>query len=100
MGAVAAHGEDGKVSQQGADHQLKDLDAGALFVLKSKGNTPTSCFMQYFTPCFFFLYAVSILSLQNLSFFLSFYSLPFSFSPLFLYPFMFLLIKSLLFLLL
>jgi len=88
MGAVAAHGEDGKVSQQGADHQLKDLDAGALFVLKSKGNTPTSCFMQYFTPSIFFLYAVSILSLQNL------------FSPLFLYPFMFLLIKSLLFLLL
>ncbi|KAH8497929.1 hypothetical protein H0E87_017004 [Populus deltoides] len=38
MGAVAAHGEDGKVSQQGADHQLKDLDAGALFVLKSKGS--------------------------------------------------------------
>ncbi|KAG6761796.1 hypothetical protein POTOM_035032 [Populus tomentosa] len=38
MGAVAAHGEDGKVSQQGADHQLKELDAGALFVLKSKGS--------------------------------------------------------------
>ncbi|KAL9333055.1 hypothetical protein Peur_073194 [Populus x canadensis] len=38
MGTVAAHGEDGKVSQQGADHQLKDLDAGALFVLKSKGS--------------------------------------------------------------
>lgn len=38
MGAVAAHGEDDKVSQQGADHQLKDLDAGALFVLKSKGS--------------------------------------------------------------
>ncbi|KAG6763116.1 hypothetical protein NC652_024105 [Populus alba x Populus x berolinensis] len=38
MGAVAAHGEDGKVSQQEADHQLKELDAGALFVLKSKGS--------------------------------------------------------------
>ncbi|KAJ6985978.1 GABA transporter 1 [Populus alba x Populus x berolinensis] len=38
MGAVAAHGEDGKGSQQGADHQLKELDAGALFVLKSKGS--------------------------------------------------------------
>lgn len=99
MGAVAAHGEDGKVSQQGADHQLKDLDAGALFVLKSKGNTPTSCFMQYFTPCFFFLYAVSILSLQNLSFFLSIPCLLVSLL-FFLYPFVFLLIKSLLFLLL
>lgn len=38
MGADAAHGEDGKASQQGADHQLKELDAGALFVLKSKGS--------------------------------------------------------------
>ncbi|CAK7329282.1 unnamed protein product [Dovyalis caffra] len=39
MGTVAAYVEDGKVPQQQADdHQQKDLDAGALFVLKSKGS--------------------------------------------------------------
>lgn len=54
MGTGAAHGEDDKVSRQEADHQL---DAGARFVLKSKGNTAASCFMQYSMPPIFF-YAI------------------------------------------
>jgi hypothetical protein len=99
MGAVAAHGEDGKVSQQGADHQLKDLDAGALFVLKSKGKThqrrAASCNILRLPSSFCMQFPFSVYRI-----FLSFYSLPSSFSPLFLYPFVFLLIKSLLFLLL